>query len=43
MVSGFVQSVRGKLIRDKCYVMVGKVRHSQGMNEPPVDIWIKYN
>ena len=40
MVSGFVQSVRGKLIRDKYYVVVGKVRHSQAMNEPPVDIWI---
>ena len=40
MVSGFVQSVRGKLIRDKYYVVVGKVRHSQAMNAPPVDIWI---
>lgn len=40
MVSGFVQSVRAKLIRDKYYVVVGKVRHSQAMNEPPVDIWI---
>ncbi|PFX11557.1 hypothetical protein AWC38_SpisGene24661 [Stylophora pistillata] len=40
MVSGFVQSVRGKLIRDRYYVVVGKVRHSQAMNKPPVDIWI---
>ena len=40
MVSGFVQSVRGKQICDKYYVVVGKVRHSQAMNEPPVDIWI---
>ena len=40
MVSGFVQSVRGKLIRDKYYVVVGKVRHSQAMNAPAVDIWI---
>ena len=40
MVSGFVQSVRGKRIRDKYSVVVGKVRHSQAMKEPPVDIWI---
>lgn len=40
MVSGFIQSVRGKLIRDKYYVVVGKVRHSQAMNKPPVYIWI---
>ena len=40
MVSGFVQAVRGKRIRDKYYAVVGKVRHSQAMNEPPVDIWI---
>ena len=40
MVLGFVQSVRGKRIRDKYYVVVSKVRHSQAMNEPPVDIWI---
>ena len=32
MVSGFVQSVRGKMICDKYYVVVGKVRHSQAMN-----------
>ena len=40
MVSGFVQSLRGKMICDKYYVVVGKVRHSQAMNEYPVDIWI---
>ena len=40
MVSGFGQSVRGKRIRDKYYVVVGEVRHSQAMNELPVDIWI---
>ena len=40
MVLGFVQSVGGKLIRNKYYVVVGKVRHSQAMNEPPVEIWI---
>ena len=40
MVSEFVQLVTGKRIRDKYHVVVGKVRHSQAMNEPPVEIWI---
>ena len=39
MVSGFVASVKGKLISDK-YVVVAKVRHSQRMNDPLVNIWI---
>ena len=43
MVSGFVQSVRGKMICNKYYVVVGKVPHSQAMNERPVDIWIWRN
>ena len=32
MVLGFVQSVRGKMICDKYYVVVGQVRYSQAMN-----------
>ena len=32
MVSGFITSVQGKIICDK-FVVVGKVRHSQHMNE----------
>ena len=43
MVSGFIQSVRGKMICNKYYVVVGKVPHSQAMNEHPVDIWIWRN
>ena len=39
MVSGFVTSVQGKIIAGK-YVAVGKVRHSQRMNDPLVNIWI---
>ena len=31
MVTGFVQSVRGKMICNKYYAVVSKVRHSQGM------------
>ena len=38
MVSGFVTSVRGRIISGK-YV-VAKVRHSQRMNNPLVNIWI---
>ena len=39
MVSGFVTSVRGRIISEKC-VVVAKVRHSQRMNDPLVNIWI---
>lgn len=39
MVSGFVTSVRGLMISGKC-VVVAKVRHSQRMNDPLVNIWI---
>jgi hypothetical protein len=35
MVSGFITSILGQLISEK-YVVVGKVRHSQQMNEKPV-------
>lgn len=39
MVSGFVTSVQGKIISGK-HVVVGKVRHSQRMNDPLVNIWV---
>ena len=39
MVSGFITSVQGKLVADK-FVVIGKVRHSQRMNEPALSIWI---
>ena len=39
MVSGFITSVRGRIISRK-YVVVTKVRHSQRMNDPHVNIWI---
>ena len=39
MVSGFVTSVRGCKISNK-HVVVAKVRHSQRMNDPLVNIWI---
>lgn len=39
MVSGFVTSVVGKLIAGK-YVVRARVRHSQRMNDPLVNIWI---
>ena len=39
MVSGFVASVQGKEITGKI-VVAAKVRHSQRMNDPLVDIWI---
>ena len=39
MVSGFVTSVRGLMISGK-FVVVAKVRHSQRMNDPPVNIWL---
>lgn len=42
MVSGFITSVRGKAIGNN-FVVVGKVRHSQRMNDTPVPIWIIAN
>ena len=39
MVSGFITSVQGKVICDK-FVVIGKVRHSQRMNEPALPVWI---
>ena len=39
MVSGLVTSVQGKIIAGK-HVVVGKVRHSQRMNDPLVNIWV---
>ena len=39
VVSGFVASVKGKLLSEK-HVVLAKVRHSQRMNDPLVDIWI---
>ena len=39
MVSGFVTSVRGRIVSGK-HVVVAKVRHSQRMNDPLVNIWL---
>ena len=39
LVSGFVQSVHGLIIAGK-HVVLGKVRHSQKMNDPTVPLWI---
>ena len=39
VVSGFVASVKRRIVSDK-YVVVAKVRHSQRMNDPLVDIWL---
>lgn len=39
MVSGFVTYVQGLQVSDK-YVVIGKVRHSQRMNDPPLPVWI---
>ena len=39
MVSGFVTSVRGCKISNN-HVVVAKVRQSQRMNDPLVNIWI---
>lgn len=39
MVSGFVTSVLGHIIRER-YVVLAKVRHSQRMNDPHVQLWI---
>ena len=39
MVSGFINSVQGIIIAGKS-VVIGKVRHSQRMNDPLVPLWI---
>ena len=39
VVSGFVASVKGILVSEK-HVVLTKVRHSQRINDPLVDIWI---
>ena len=38
-LQGFVTPVQGKIIAGK-HVVVGKVRHSQRMNDPLVNIWV---
>ena len=40
MVSGFITSVQGKIIIRNMFVVLGKFRHSQCMNEPLIPIWI---
>ena len=42
MVSGFISSVQGTVLQKK-YVIVAKVRHSQRMNDPLVNLWIIAN
>ena len=39
MVSGFITSVLGQIIQEK-FVVLAKVRHSQRMNDPHVQLWI---
>ena len=39
MVSGFITSVQGCVVREK-YIVTGKVRHSQRMNDPLISIWV---
>ena len=39
MVSGFITSVLGQIIQER-YVILAKVRHSQRMNDPLVQLWI---
>ena len=39
MVSGFLTSVQGKIIQNM-FVVLGKVCHSQYVNEPAIPIWI---
>ena len=42
MVSGFISSVLGHLIKNK-FVVIAKVQHSQRMNDPHVPVWIITN
>ena len=39
MVSGFISSVQGHIVKDNC-VVLAKVRHSQGMNDSLIPVWI---
>ena len=39
MVSGFITSVQGCVVREK-YFVTGKVRHSQRKNDPLISIWV---
>ena len=39
MVSGFITSVLGQIIQDK-FLVLAKVRHSQRMKDPYVQLWI---
>ena len=42
MVSGFITSVQGKVFGDN-FLITGKVRHSQRMNDPLIPVWIITN
>ena len=42
MVSGFITSVQGCVLREK-YIVTGKVRHSQRKNDPFISIWVIAN
>ena len=42
VVSGFVAFVRGKILTWK-HVVIAKVRHSQCMNDPLVELWVIAN
>ena len=42
VISGFVMSVQGKVISDM-FVVIGKVRRSQKMNDPLIKVWIITN
>lgn len=39
MVSGFITSIQGCIVSGK-HVVVGKVRHSQRMNDPLISVWV---
>ena len=39
LTSGFVISVQGCVVAEK-FVVFGKVKHSQRMNDPPISTWI---
>ena len=42
MVSGFIKTVQGRVIANN-FVVIGKVRHLQKMNDPCVPLWIITN
>ena len=39
MVSGFISSVQGHIVKDN-FVVIAKVRHSQRMNDSLIPVWI---